>query len=113
MSGSSYPLRCGPSGDTASAAAKRLTTTGRVLPVVNDRLLTPGIADASTMPLTSWGFRRQTSFIEGFRSIGVHLIFALGLSNEPGPPHPDKRLKVKTTWARSSANKQTQMSQII
>ena len=47
------PLRCGPSGDTASAAAKRLTTTGRVLPVVIDRLLTPNTAGASTMPLTS------------------------------------------------------------
>ena len=32
------PLRCGPSGDTASPAAKRLATAGRVLPAVTDRL---------------------------------------------------------------------------
>ena len=47
------PLRCAPSGDTASAAAKWLTTTGRVLPVVTDRLFTTTAAAASTMPLTS------------------------------------------------------------
>ena len=33
------PLRYGPSGDTARPEAKRLATTGRVLPVVTDRLL--------------------------------------------------------------------------
>ncbi len=47
------PLRCAPSGDTASAAAHWLATTGRVLPVVTDRLFTTTAAAASTMPLTS------------------------------------------------------------
>ena len=47
------PLRCGPSGDTASAAAKRSMTTGRVLPVVIDRLSDSTTAGTSTMPLTS------------------------------------------------------------
>ena len=37
------------------------------------------------------GLRRQVSFIEGFGSIGVHLVSALGLSNEPGPPQPRRR----------------------
>ena len=32
------PLRCGPSGDTPNPASWRLATTGRVLPVVTDRL---------------------------------------------------------------------------
>ena len=36
------PLRSGPSGDTASPAAQRLMTTGRVLPVVTDRLFHVG-----------------------------------------------------------------------
>ena len=36
------PLRSGPSGDTASPAAQRLMTTGRVLPVVTDRLFDDG-----------------------------------------------------------------------
>ena len=47
------PLRSGPSGDPASAAANGLATTGRVLPVVTDRLSRTTGADASTMPLTS------------------------------------------------------------
>ena len=47
------PLRSGPSGDTASAAAHGLATTGRVLPVVTDRLFHTTTTDASTMPLTS------------------------------------------------------------
>ena len=47
------PLRCGPSGDTTSAAANGLATTGRVLPVVTDRLFHTTTAGASTMPLTS------------------------------------------------------------
>ena len=38
---------------TALAAAKWLTTTGRVLPVVTDRLFHTTTAGASTMPLTS------------------------------------------------------------
>ena len=46
------PLRSGPSGDTATAVAKRLTTTERVLPVVTDRLLTRPAADVAAMPLT-------------------------------------------------------------
>ena len=40
-------------GDTASAAANGLATTGRVLPVVTDRLFHTITAGASTMPLTS------------------------------------------------------------
>ena len=36
------PLRSGPSGDTASPAAQRSMTTGRVLPVVTDRLFDDG-----------------------------------------------------------------------
>ena len=36
------PLRSDPSGDTASPAAQRLMTTGRVLPVVTDRLFDDG-----------------------------------------------------------------------
>ena len=31
--------------------------------------------------------RRQAPFTEGVKSIGVHFISALGLSNEVGPPH--------------------------
>ena len=40
-------------GDAASAAANGLATTGRVLPVVTDRLFHITTAGASTMPLTS------------------------------------------------------------
>ena len=47
------PLRSGPSGDTATAVARWLMTTGRVLPVVTDRLLTRPAADVAAMPLTS------------------------------------------------------------
>ena len=47
------PLRCGPSGDTTSAAANGLATTGRVLPVVTDRPFHTTTAGALTMPLTS------------------------------------------------------------
>ena len=53
------PLRPGPSGDTARAAANGLATTGRVLPVVTDR--------------------------------PFHTTTAVGLSNEPGPPHKSRR----------------------
>ena len=47
------PIGCAPSGDTASAAAKWLKTTGRVLPVVTDRLFTTTAARALTIQLTS------------------------------------------------------------
>ena len=36
------PLRSSPSGDTASPAAQRWVTTGRVLPVITDRLFDDG-----------------------------------------------------------------------
>ena len=47
------------------------------------------------------GFRRQVSFIEGFRSIGVHLISALGLSNEPGPPQIELKKTTLLVWSKS------------
>ena len=47
------PLRCGPSGDTANPAAKRSMTTGRVLPVVIDRLFDYDAPDVPAMSLTS------------------------------------------------------------
>ena len=47
------PLRSGPSGDTATAVAKWLIMTGRVLPVITDRHLTSAPTEDPTMPLTS------------------------------------------------------------
>ena len=71
---------------TPLAAAKRLTTTGRVLPVVIDRLFDTEDRRRFDNAVDIVGFRRQVPFIEGPESIGVHLNSALGLSNEPGPP---------------------------
>ena len=47
------PLRSGPSGDTATAVAKWLIMTGRVLPVITDRHLTSAPTEDPTIPLTS------------------------------------------------------------
>ena len=70
------PLRCGPSGDTANPAAKRLTTTGRVLPVVIDRLFDYDAPDVPAMSLTSCrsgGKLRSPRIPNQSELIGVHL----------------------------------------
>ena len=81
------PLCSGPSGDATTAVAKWLIMTGRVLPVMTDRRLTsapPGRFDDTLDIVTCRG---QCTINEGSKPIGVHLKFALGLSNEPGPLH--------------------------
>ena len=80
------PLRSGPSGDPASAAANGLATTGRVLPVVTGPAFSNHRRGRLDDAVDILGFCRQVPFIEGSTSIGVHLNSALGLSNEPGPP---------------------------
>ena len=59
------PLRSGPSGDTATAVAKWLIMTGRVLPVITDRHLykrTLGRSDDTLAIVTCHG---QCTFIKG------------------------------------------------
>ena len=74
-------------GILAEVALSSRDTSGWVRPTTRAGLLTTTAAHASTIPLTS-SRRRQAPFTEGVKSIGVHFISALGLSNELGPPHP-------------------------
>ena len=69
------------------AGAQRSVMTGKVLPVITDRLFSRPPPTGVPRPVDRSQPRRQISFTEGIQPIGVHLVPALGLSKESGPPH--------------------------